>query len=135
MSLFTWNPAYSVGCVEIDKQHQQLFKMADDLHRAMVERHGKEAIAGLLKRLVDYTVYHFSAEEQRMTESGYPHYQQHHAEHVKLTERVLDYQKKVLSGETAVSIEVLRFLSDWLKHHIQGSDQQVGAHLKAKAKK
>ena len=133
MSLFNWNPAYSVGCDEIDQQHKQLFQLADDLHRAMSEGRAKKALAGLLKRLVDYTAYHFSTEERRMTESGYPNYVQHHAEHVKLTERVLEYQKKVLSGETAVSIEVLQFLSDWLKHHIQASDQKLSVYLKAKA--
>ncbi|HTS74990.1 MAG TPA: bacteriohemerythrin [Bryobacteraceae bacterium] len=133
MSLFAWNPAYSVGCAEIDEQHQQLFQMADDLHRAMLERRGKETIGGLLKRLVAYTVYHFSAEERQMKQSGFPNYIEHHAEHVKLTQRVVEYQEKVLKGETSVSIEVLQFLSDWLKHHIQGSDQKVGAHLKAMA--
>lgn len=130
MSLFAWNPAYSVGCAEIDEQHQQLFRMADELHSAMMERRGKDVLAGLLKRLVAYTKYHFATEERRMTESGYPQYTQHHAEHVKLTEKVVDYQDKVLRGETAMSIEVMNFLSDWLKHHIQGSDQKLSAHLR-----
>jgi len=131
MSLFAWNPAYSVGCAEIDEQHQQLFKMADDLHCAMMDRRGKEALDGLLKSLVSYTVYHFATEERKMSESGYPNYLQHRTEHVKLTDRVLEYQQKVLSGEKPMSIEVMQFLSDWLKHHIQGSDQKLSAHLKS----
>lgn len=132
MSLFAWSPQYSIGCAEIDEQHQQLFRMADELHQAMTARRGKEVLAALLKKLVAYTKYHFASEEKRMKESGYPGYPQHHEEHVKLTNRVLDYEKKVLNGETAISIEVLQFLSDWLKHHIQGSDVKVGAHLKSK---
>lgn len=107
--------------------------MADDLHRAMLAGHGKDVIADLLKRLIDYTVYHFAAEERRMTESGYPDYLQHHAEHTKLTGQVLEFQKKVLGGGPSVCIDLLKFLSEWLKHHIQGSDQRVGAHLAAKA--
>lgn len=107
--------------------------MADDLYCAMKERRGKDVIADLMKRLVAYTKYHFSAEERRMTESGYPGYLQHHAEHVKLTDRVVEFQDKVVKGEATVTMDVLQFLSDWLKHHIQGSDQKVGSHLKKRA--
>ncbi|HML17250.1 MAG TPA: bacteriohemerythrin [Bryobacteraceae bacterium] len=130
MSLFAWSPQYSVGCAEIDQQHQKLFKMADDLHQAMSERRGRAVITDLLKRLIDYTVYHFATEEKRMQESGYPNYPQHRVEHVKLTDRVMAFQKKVVSGETMISIDVLQFLSDWLKHHIGESDQKLGTHLR-----
>lgn len=133
MSLFQWDPAYSVGCAEIDQQHQQLFQMADDLHRAMTERRGKEAAARLMTRLVAYTKYHFASEEKRMAASGYSLYLQHRDEHSKLTDRVIVLQEKVNRGEAALSVDVLHFLSDWLKHHIQGSDQRLGAHLRAVA--
>jgi hemerythrin len=128
-NLFAWNPAYTVGCAEIDQQHQQLFAMAGDLHKAMMERRGKEVLADLLKRLVAYTKYHFSTEERRMQESGYPHYMQHRTEHVKLTQQVIEFEEKVRKGEAAVSIEILKFLSDWLTHHIQRSDQKLASHL------
>jgi hemerythrin len=130
MSLFVWNQNYSVGHPAIDEQHKQLFQMADDLHAAMLEGRGKEALAGLFSRLVTYTRYHFSTEEGIMRENGYPGYVLHHMEHEKLTQQVLDLQRKVASGRAAVTMEIMQFLSDWLRNHIQISDQKVSAHIR-----
>ena len=134
MSPFDWKSEFSVGCTEIDKQHQQLFAMAGELHRAMLEAHGSEVLAGLLNRLVDYTTYHFASEERQMRHFAYPEYEQHRQQHAKLTEQVLEYQRQVLSGKIAASVGVMMFLSEWLKTHIQQSDQKLGAHLRARSR-
>jgi hemerythrin len=130
MSLFVWNQSYSVGHAEIDEQHKQLFQMADDLHAAMLEGRGKEALSGLFTRLITYTRHHFSCEERIMRENAYPGYVQHHMEHEKLTQQVLDLQKKVASGKATVTMEIMQFLSDWLRNHIQVNDQKVSAYIK-----
>jgi len=132
MSLFVWKRDYSVDCPEIDEQHQQLFHIADELHRAMLERRGREALAGILKRLVAYTTYHFASEERLMRETGYPLYLQHRAEHEKLTKIAQEHQQTMLSGKSTLSVEVLQFLSDWLRTHIGKSDQKLAAHLKTR---
>jgi hemerythrin len=130
MSLFVWKPEYSVGCAEIDQQHEKLFRIADELHRAILEQRSKEALAGLLKRLVDYTLYHFASEERLMQDYGYMKYLPHHVEHVRLTGRILEYLSVISKGDSAVTFDLLQFLSDWLQHHICGSDQKLGAHLR-----
>lgn len=130
MSLFAWNEKYSVGYAEIDEQHKQLFKMADDLHAAMVEGRGKESLSGLFSRLVTYTRHHFSTEERIMRENAYPGYVQHHMEHEKLTRQVLDLQRNVATGRATVTTEVMQFLADWLRNHIQISDQKVSVFIK-----
>lgn len=104
--------------------------MANDLHTAMLEGKGKAALAGLFNRLVTYTRHHFSSEERIMRENGYPGFMQHHMEHEKLTQEVLELQKKVASGNGAITVEVMQFLSDWLRNHIQISDQKVASHIK-----
>jgi hemerythrin-like metal-binding protein len=132
VTLFAWNDQYSVGYSEIDDQHKKLFQMADELHRAMLDGRGKEAISGLLQRLILYTRRHFESEEAVMRRHGYPAYVEHHLEHVKLTDRVLAFQSKVARGETTVTIEVMQFLSDWLRHHIKVADQKVAAYIRQK---
>ncbi|HUK19520.1 MAG TPA: bacteriohemerythrin [Bryobacteraceae bacterium] len=134
MSPFEWKSEYSVGCTEIDKQHQQLFAMAGELHRAMLEARGSDVLASLLNRLVDYTSYHFASEERQMRHFAYPGYEHHQQEHAKLTAQVLDYQQQVVSGRIAASVGVMMFLSEWLKNHIQQSDQKLGAHLRARSR-
>ena len=133
MSLFAWSDSYSVGSNEIDEQHKKLFQMADELHRAMSEGRGKEALVGLLQRLVAYTRHHFASEERAMREHAYPNYLQHHMEHEKLTAQVLEFQNKVVRGQTTVTIDIMTFLSDWLRNHIQASDQKLAKHIRSQA--
>jgi len=132
MSLFAWKSDYSVGNAQIDLQHKQLFRMAGELHSAMVNGRGTEVVEGLLDQLVAYTCHHFASEERLMKESGYPDYAQHHASHEKLSGEVREFQVRVKARKVAVTLEMMRFLRDWLDHHIRGADKKVGAHLKAR---
>ena len=134
MSLFDWKAEYSVGSPEIDLQHRQLFRMAAELHGAMVNGRGTENVESLLERLVSYTRHHFSCEERLMRDSGYPGFKEHHEAHEKLAQQVGEFQGRVKGRKVAVTTEMMRFLRDWLGHHILGADKKVGAHLQARQK-
>jgi hypothetical protein len=75
--MFHWNTDYAVGIRQVDEEHQQLFVLAERLHRAMLEGNGKAILVNLLSRLVDYTCYHFVHEEQLMEGIHYPGYRPH----------------------------------------------------------
>jgi hemerythrin len=132
MSLFDWKPDYSVGNTEIDQQHKQLFRMAGELHDAMMSGHGADAVEQLLDKLLSYTCYHFASEERLMKESGYPGLPQHHNDHAKLTSQVVEFQAKVKARKAMVTIDMMQFLREWLVHHIGSADAKVGAHLKSR---
>ena len=72
--MFEWSTDYAVGIRQVDEEHQQLFVLAERLHRAMLEGNGKAILVNLLARLVDYTCYHFAHEEQLMERIQYPGY-------------------------------------------------------------
>jgi len=130
MSLFQWSEAYSVGHPDIDSQHKRLFQLAEQLHAAMTAGKGKQCLSTTLGNLIAYTKRHFSDEEILMQSNRYPLYQQHRAEHVALTEKVVQFQRSFEAGRAAVSVELMQFLSSWLTHHIGSSDKKVGAYLK-----
>lgn len=129
MSLFSWKPEYSVGAPIIDAQHQKLFHMADDLHSAMSAGKGKDHMAELLSGLIAYTCEHFATEELMMRKCAYPAYVDHHKEHEDLTRQVKDFQKHFQANEAILTIDLMQFLSDWLTHHIKGSDQKMAAYV------
>ncbi|MBZ5595253.1 MAG: bacteriohemerythrin [Acidobacteriia bacterium] len=133
MSLFAWNEAYSVGNVTIDAQHKMLFQYADKLHAAMSAGNGKDTLNQTLSDLIAYTKKHFAAEENLMQTHHYPEYPQHKAEHDALTEKVVRFQNDYLAGRVALTGELLRFLKDWLSHHIGEIDKKVGKHLQLQA--
>ena len=126
MALITWSDTYSVQVRQFDDQHKKLIEMVNDLHDAMKIGKGKEALGKILKSLIQYTAMHFSSEERLMKQHNYPDYEQHKKEHNQLVMKVQDVQKKYLEGSTILSQEVMNFLKEWLRNHIQGEDKKYG---------
>jgi hemerythrin len=133
MSLFQWKEELSVGYPEIDSQHKMLFKYADDLHSAMLSGKGKDILGQTLADLIAYTKRHFAAEERLMQTHQYPDYPPHKAEHDALTQEVVKLQQDFTSSRVALTGEIMKFLSDWLNHHIGEIDKKAGRYLQQQA--
>ncbi len=72
--MFEWKPGYSLGHGDIDGQHKKLFELASELHAAMMEGKGENALSATLARLITYTKTHFANEERLMQTYHYPDY-------------------------------------------------------------
>ena len=96
----------------------------NDLHRAMRQGRADQALLEILDVLYDYTVSHFSTEEQFFTHSSYADIQKHIGIHRNFTAKIAEFRAALAGGTAKVSMELLEFLKDWLIHHIQGTDQQ-----------
>lgn len=132
MPLLTWKEDYSVNIKEIDDQHRKLVAMINELHDAMSERRAKEVLGEILKKLADYTVFHFSSEERLMRTNEYPEYEEHRGKHEKMTNKVLALQEELKQGKITLSMEVMDFLKNWLDKHILGTDKKYSAFLNSK---
>ena len=128
---FQWSQDFAVGVEEIDREHRQLFALAESMHQAMLGGKGKEILHSLLADLVDYTFYHFSHEEGLMKRTECPNARQHAQQHEGLRTKVRGLQARSNSGEVTMTIEVAEFLIEWLKQHTVASDRQIREHLKA----
>ncbi|MDA2920205.1 bacteriohemerythrin [Desulfobacterota bacterium AH_259_B03_O07] len=135
MALITWNDSMSVNVEEIDKQHQKLVQIINDLHDAMREGKEKEVLGNVLTRLIDYTSYHFSTEEKYFDKFGYPDSDPHKKEHRELLEQVLEFKKEFDEGKVLLTIELMNFLKNWLTNHMQGSDKKYGLFFNEKGLK
>jgi len=129
MSLFAWKSEFDVGHSEIDSQHKRLFEIAAELHAAMLAGKGHAALDRILSSLIAYTKLHFATEEGLMQKHHYPDYSHHKAEHDSLTGQVLAFQKEFQSGQKTITIDLMKFLSGWLTHHIGGTDRKIAAFL------
>lgn len=132
MALISWEEKYSVNVKEIDEQHKKLVKLVNDLHEAMSVGKGKAIMATVLQSLIDYTATHFAAEEKYMTKFNYPAYPQHKSEHDKFVKQVLDFQKGFAKGDLVLTLDVMKFLKDWLLNHILGTDKKFGPFFNEK---
>lgn len=133
MSMFEWKPEYSVGHAEIDSQHKRLFALAGDLYDAMSSGKGKEVLSKTLSELVAYTKLHFATEERLMRAHHYPEYAGHKANHDALTKQVVEYQNDFETGRVGITVGLLQFLKDWLRHHIGETDRKIAIFLKSRA--
>lgn len=129
MGLIKWDQSLSVGVKEIDLQHQKLIDMVNQLHQAMSSGQGKELLSRLLAALVNYTKVHFQTEERLMQKASYPHYAEHKKEHDTLTAKAVDLKNRFDTGQNMITLQVMNFLSDWLKHHILGTDKKYTPFL------
>ena len=124
MALITWNDSLSVNVAEIDRQHKKLIDMINELNDAMKVGKGKEVLGKIVSGLVSYTVTHFKTEERYFDQLGYPETDSHKKEHVAFVEKVTDLKNKFETRNLLLTIEVMDFLSDWLRGHIMGTDKK-----------
>lgn len=122
MAVIQWSKVYETGNLEVDRQHQTLFKMVNDLHDAIVKKETKEALTKTLASLAKYTVEHFGVEENLMINCHYPDFKSHREIHQKLVKQVSDVIADYQSGKTVLAVSLLQFLSDWLREHIEKED-------------
>jgi methyl-accepting chemotaxis protein/hemerythrin len=125
--IMQWSDDLSVNIREIDEQHLGLINLINKLHSAMRSGKGLEATAKVLEELKDYTVFHFSSEEALFEEHGYAGMLNHVSHHKKFVDTVLEFESKILSGKSSVTMEVMNFLKDWLLKHIKGVDQKYSS--------
>jgi len=131
-TLFQWKDTYSVKVMALDNQHKKLFELVNELYNAMSQGHGKDIAGDILKRLIDYTVHHFSAEEKLMETHKFPGLASHLAEHKALTDKVLAFKTAFDAGTSNVTPELMVFLQQWLRNHIQTVDQRYSDFLNAR---
>lgn len=130
--LVIWNESWCIGVKNVDAQHENLVALVNKLNQAMSEGKGKNVLENILESLVSYTKAHFRDEERMMEQNGYPDLIEHKRQHVALTKKVLDFQTEFKSGAMGMSIDIMQFLTTWLRGHILGTDIKYVALMHSK---
>lgn len=129
MALLEWSDELSVGIEIIDKQHMILIRAINLLALAVQHNSSRDLMSEIFKTLVDYTDTHFAYEEELFDRFAYPETEDHKAKHRALLHKVLDLKKRWEAGESQIGSEVLKFLVDWLRNHILGTDKRYSSFL------
>ncbi len=132
MAFIEWNDDLSVNVEVFDAQHKKLVGLINHLHESMSLGKGKDVLGQVLNDLIEYTITHFADEEAALKKYGFHGYSIQLAEHHSLTAKVLDLQRKLSSGEAVLSIDIMKFLKEWLTHHILETDKQYGVFFASK---
>jgi hemerythrin len=71
MPLVTWYKQYSVNNEELDNHHKNLFAILNKMYDSCLPADSSECAASVIEKLIEYTDYHFKAEEKYMADKGY----------------------------------------------------------------
>ena len=130
LALIQWTDELSVKVPSMDNDHCGLISMINQL--ASAEKIGNRRVAeSVLDELLNYTVDHFTREEQFLQESGYPFPDlvAHKLQHASFAETIQGIRWQYLHGfRPKINQEVLVFLRGWLSNHILIEDMKY-AHF------
>ncbi len=133
--MFEWKPQYAVGITEIDRQHQELFRMAGEIYDmvlALDDAGQTEHILELLAGLKQYAGAHFVLEESLMDRYDYPDLEAHRQEHEKFRTDLaaLSVDQESRSPKQTVT-ELIKFITQWIFKHICTVDPGYAPLLRA----
>jgi len=121
--MVVWDESYRVDIKEIDNQHEFLFEVIYKLDLAVERQESMSTVTALLETLVDYTDYHFKAEERYLALLSSDDYELHQQQHQFFIDKLAMFKEKSERMGT-VSLGLLYFLKDWLVEHIQVEDKK-----------
>ena len=114
---FVWKDEYSVGNKKIDKQHKQIFALANSLTEVYDQYRIKHTIMDLFK----YARKHFSDEEKMMEEIGYPKLEEHRQIHLDMIERLTEISQETFDCNESI-YDFKKFIYDWMIDHVLEKD-------------
>lgn len=135
---FVWDQNFVTGLADVDEQHQGLVALFNELSRALFaadadpQTDHAPLLHDVFKRLLNYTVYHFTEEEALMEQQGVDarHVQAHKALHRQFVQQV----GTMWSSRTSTASSgdaITSFLTAWLGLHILGIDQSLARQITA----
>jgi hemerythrin len=130
----SWTEDMTVHVEKIDDQHRELIKRFNQLGEAVWEGKGKEAVGDMIKFLAEYTVEHFSDEEELMRIYEYPKAESHRQAHKDFVKKVGDLINDLHAREfdSPLVISVVNKLGDWTRMHIRVMDKELGSYIRSK---
>ncbi len=133
---FSWDSKFNTGIDEVDVQHRRLVDLINRLGAISAHQKSDGELGGILNELAQYTVYHFSTEEQLMQQCAVDagHLQAHIGAHQHFTAQVQVAAKILLGGGDAnwkLVAPLLRYLTNWLVQHILGLDTRMAREILA----
>lgn len=128
--LMEWSDSLDIGIDEINRQHQTLLHLVNELYHLLNHNYGLNSIKRVVQGLIDYTANHFTYEETLFDQIDYSQAQHHREKHQHLVQEVLDFQKRVERGEE-IGDELMSFLKNWLTQHIMREDKAYSDEFKS----
>ena len=115
-----WTDDLNTNISVIDSQHRRIVDFINQLYDAQAS-HNKALADEVVSDLVDYTISHFSFEENILEQAKYPFLEPHKKVHQLFIKKINQFVERSQAGED-VTDELLIVLKRWLINHIKTED-------------
>jgi hemerythrin len=122
--MLKWKQEFETGIVQIDEQHKHLFEIGNKAYLLLEDKLDKyDEIVAIIDELKNYTIYHFTFEEEYMKSIGYRKYLSHKVEHDDFINKIKAVDlEKIDEGQDEYLKNLIGFVFDWITDHILGKD-------------
>ena len=129
--MYEMKPEYYIGIDMIDEEHKQLFKYADEAYELLHDEYTQDKydrIDIILENLRNYTVKHFSDEEQYMESINYKKIftqKVQHQEFIHKLDEFMEHHNDEVEDQDEQIMGILKYLTEWLVNHILYANGQI----------
>jgi len=128
--LFRFGPQWSVLVDDMDDEHHTIINYCNEIHTKVAHGAKQEETLPILKELATFTIKHFKDEEELMRTHAFPGLNDQLRAHTALLDSVTEVIQNIENGVHINLIEVIIFLTGWLKGHILEEDLKYGEYFK-----
>jgi hemerythrin len=130
-----WSDRMATGIAAIDNQHRYLVDTLRQANNRLLDDHEGPLLAEIARDLLSYAIMHFETEEELMQRYSYAEAcpkaaRLHVAQHREFSRQVVAVCDSLREGRQVSRIDVLKYLNEWLRNHVLGIDQQLGAFVR-----
>ena len=121
-----WKNIYSVNNETIDKEHKELFDIAQEAFGYVEEKDKTRKIKEIVTDLYDYMKTHFSHEEKFMQDINYPKSEEHKKLHREIILKINEFVKQLPTMNISdFEKELAKIIDISLVHHIIQEDRKI----------
>ncbi|MCK7486817.1 MAG: diguanylate cyclase [Bacillus subtilis] len=119
-----WNPKWSSGHAEIDKQHIELLAIGNRLIELAYQDDARDLVEVEIDILLEHVADHFQFEESVLHKVKFANLQEHQKHHRKLIEKAMALKNRYLRGSLTGSVFFSFVLDDLIIGHLVEEDSQ-----------
>lgn len=120
-----WNDEYLLGVPKVDMQHKKLVVLINNFYDITQESEGEyyTKVSDTVKKILDYTIYHFKEEEAMLLFYGYATTDFHKMQHDLFIKEITNQIEQVVDSTQEDALKFYPYLMTWLVTHIAKADK------------
>ena len=125
MTLIEWREEFATGISGVDYEHEEMIALINSFHSELNQDSDKESLIKALENIYGAIYSHFVLEERLMEKHGYPHYEEHSQDHMRLLDDIRAITDE-LEKTAEFDEQLLRQkMNDWFSIHFKTHDARL----------